>query len=75
MAIKVTDTMVLFVTGWPSQWHPSRFVVDGIKYTCAEQYMMSHKALMFKDDVAYRKIMKTNRPQEQKELGRSVKGF
>jgi ribA/ribD-fused uncharacterized protein len=75
MSIKVTDTMVLFVTGWPSQWHPARFVVDGTKYTCAEQFMMSQKALMFKDSHTYRKIMKTNKPQEQKELGRSVKGF
>ena len=27
-----------------SQWHPSKFVVDGKTYNCAEQYMMYHKA-------------------------------
>ncbi len=27
-----------------SQWHKSTFYVDGIKYNCAEQYMMHQKA-------------------------------
>ena len=27
-----------------SQWHPSGFEVDGVKYNCAEQYMMHQKA-------------------------------
>lgn len=27
-----------------SQWYPCTFVIDGIKYNCAEQYMMYKKA-------------------------------
>ena len=27
-----------------SQWHPSKFEVEGIEYNCAEQYMMHQKA-------------------------------
>ena len=27
-----------------SQWHPCEFTVDGVKYTCAEQFMMHQKA-------------------------------
>lgn len=27
-----------------SQWYPAEFVVDGQKYSCAEQYMMHQKA-------------------------------
>lgn len=29
-----------------SQWYPSKFVVDGVEYSCAEQYMMQQKAGM-----------------------------
>ena len=27
-----------------SQWHPSKFTVDGVPFGCAEQYMMYQKA-------------------------------
>ena len=27
-----------------SQWHPAQFEVGGVKYNCAEQYMMHQKA-------------------------------
>ena len=36
-----------FISGDDSpfcQWHPSDFTVDGIKYNCAEQFMMHQKA-------------------------------
>ena len=38
-----TDNMVLFWQPPPyfSQWSPSSFVVDGLSYSCAEQFMMS----------------------------------
>lgn len=58
-----------------SQWYKSDFVVDGVKYNCAEQYMMAEKARLFKDKEAERAIMKTKSPREQKRLGRQVKGF
>lgn len=27
-----------------SQWYPSKFVVDGVEYNCAQQYIMQQKA-------------------------------
>jgi predicted NAD-dependent protein-ADP-ribosyltransferase YbiA (DUF1768 family) len=27
-----------------SQFHPCKFIVDGVTYSCAEQYMMHQKA-------------------------------
>ena len=38
-----TDTVALFwqPPSYFSQWSPSSFVVDGLSYSCAEQFMMS----------------------------------
>lgn len=58
-----------------SQWHPSIFCVDGIRYYCAEQYMMAQKAVIFNDYQTLSKIMSTRNPKEQKALGRKVTGF
>lgn len=50
---------------------------DGIvrTFTCAEQFMMFHKAKMFGADDVAEKIMTTSDPNEHKTLGRSVTGF
>ena len=32
-----------------SQWHPSPFEIDGVRYVTAEQYMMAEKARLFGD--------------------------
>ncbi|XP_013407026.1 telomerase protein component 1 isoform X1 [Lingula anatina] len=58
-----------------SQWYPAKFTLDGQKFSCAEQYMMYSKAMMFSDKKTADLIMSTNSPKEQKELGRKVKGF
>lgn len=67
--------LALFFQGWASQWHPSPFEVDGVFYTCAEQYMMAEKARLFDDDTALKAILATSDPREQKALGRKVRGF
>jgi hypothetical protein len=64
-----------FYNGPFSNWFPSEFTVDGIKYNCGEQYMMHMKALFFKDEETAKMIMQTTRPEKQKELGRSVKYY
>jgi ribA/ribD-fused uncharacterized protein len=65
-----------FFWGGPfSQWAPSNFVVNEIKYNCAEQYMMAHKASVFDDYDTYIKIMESKHPNDQKQLGRGVKNF
>ncbi|MBB6023492.1 ribA/ribD-fused uncharacterized protein [Paenibacillus sp. JGP012] len=58
-----------------SQWHPANFIVNGLQYTSAEQYMMHQKALLFGDLKIAEQIMSTNSASVQKKLGRQVKGF
>lgn len=59
-----------------SQWDTSPFqTLDGLMYNCAEQYMMAQKAMLFKDEETFKKIMNTTNPKEQKALGRQVKNF
>ena len=70
-----TDTHVFFWNGWPSQWHPSEFVIDGVAYNCCEQFMMAEKARVFRDNESERVIMRANDPHTQKAVGRKVAGF
>ncbi|MBE6495906.1 MAG: NADAR family protein [Methanobrevibacter thaueri] len=61
--------------GYLSNWHLSRFEVDGIEYSSMEQYMMHQKAIYFKDDAIADEIMDTDDPRVIKELGRKVSNF
>ena len=72
-----TDQFVFF---WKppavfGQWTRSRFAVDGVFYSCGEQYMMAEKARLFGDAEVCRRIMETDDPRRHKRLGRSVRGF
>jgi ribA/ribD-fused uncharacterized protein len=58
-----------------SQWHPSQFTVGGITYSCAEQYMMHQKALLFRDAKTAALVLATDDPAKQKKLGRRVSPF
>lgn len=58
-----------------SQWWPCRFEVDGIEYSCTEQFMMAEKARMFEDKEMLAKIMEASHPKEMKAYGRAVRGF
>ena len=58
-----------------SQWWMCEFVVDGVLYNCAEQYMMASKALCFGDEESYRKILLEKDPQNIKGLGRKIKDY
>lgn len=64
-----------FYGGYASQWAATDFVIDGVTYNCAEQYMMAMKAQLFNDAAALDIIMNTNNPKIQKATGRTVKGF
>jgi len=57
------------------QWSPSPFRDNHFIYTCAEQFMMAKKAILFKDREAHGRIMDSVDPREQKNLGRKVKNF
>lgn len=58
-----------------SQWHLSRFELDGHVYVTAEQWMMASKARLFGDEEIERRILGTPSPREQKAFGRKVRGF
>ena len=58
-----------------SQWYQCQFIENGIHYTSAEQYMMAHKALLFKDDKIFGQIMALADPRYIKSLGRRVANY
>ena len=70
-----TPDFLFFWHGWPSQWHPSPFEVDGVSYRCAEQFMMAEKARLFGDDPTLAKILAADDPKTHKALGRQVQNF
>lgn len=76
MKVKHKDkTYFLFYGGIFSNWTTSPFTINGIEYSCGEQYMMHQKAMVFKDQESADKIMATPLPHEQKKLGRKVKNY
>ena len=58
-----------------SQWYDCKFTVDGIEYNTAEQYMMSQKAVLFRDREINKRIMSESHPSEYKKLGRKIRNF
>lgn len=58
-----------------SNWHPSTFTLDGVTYSCAEQYLMARKAHEFGDNEAKQKVMNALHPNEMKMYGSQVKGY
>lgn len=75
LPVTITDQLVLFWGGWPSQWFLSLFTIGDITYSCAEQFMMAEKARVFGDGVALDRILHTDDPREHKAWGRRVTGF
>ena len=58
-----------------SQWQRSPFVVGGVAFTYAEQFMMYAKALLFGDREAAAAVLDAPTPREQQVIGRAVRGF
>jgi ribA/ribD-fused uncharacterized protein len=57
------------------QWWMSDFVVDGVTYTSAEQWMMAGKATLFGDRAMREEILATRDPAVVKKLGKKVRNF
>ncbi|MGE0710142.1 MAG: NADAR family protein [Planctomycetota bacterium] len=72
-----TETLVLFwqPPGVFSQWTAATFEVEGVRYGCAEQFMMAEKARLFADQETLARILATASPKQQKALGRQVQGY
>lgn len=58
-----------------SQWHRLPFVVEGIQYETAEQYMMAKKALLAQDLDTYLRIMAESDPAKCAKLGKEVRNL
>ncbi|MGW8552109.1 NADAR family protein [Streptomyces tubercidicus] len=58
-----------------SQWWPSPFTVDGVRYATAEHWMMAGKARLFGDAEAERQVLAAGHPKQAKDAGRRVRGF
>lgn len=58
-----------------SQWYFVDFIVNGVTYNCAEQYMMHQKACLFDDKETANKILESKTPEQQQALGREVRHF
>ncbi|KKZ75862.1 NADAR family protein [Streptomyces showdoensis] len=58
-----------------SQWWPSPFVVDDVRYATAEHWMMAEKARLFEDAEAEAKALAARTPAEAKNAGRLVRNF
>ena len=61
--------------GYLSNWYPSVFTVDGIRFSSMEQYMMYQKAAVFKDFEIAEMILASDDVSEIKALGRKVHGY
>lgn len=66
---------VFFWGGPYSNWFPQPFEYLGTTYNCSEQFMMEQKALLFGDREIANLVMEAKHPDQQKRLGRQVKGF
>ena len=70
------EILAFFTQGSPfSNFHPSPFEKDGVKYVCNEQYIQAKKAEIFDDDIAHASIMKTTNPYEMKKIGKRIRNF
>lgn len=58
-----------------SNWYPSPFTKDGIRFENTEQYLMYRKALLMGDNSIALQILKTPDPKDVKALGRKVKNW
>jgi len=59
-----------------SQWYDKYpFIVDGVKFTTAEHYMMAYKAKLFGDESMFIVIANSQNPREVKKFGREIGNF
>lgn len=61
--------------GYLSNFYPSEFTINGISFSCVEQFMMYRKAICFHDDAIAAKILATRKPVMIRALGRKVSNY
>ncbi|KKE82485.1 NADAR family protein [Pseudoalteromonas luteoviolacea] len=58
-----------------SQWYEAKFEENGYLFATAEHYMMYHKAKLFDDNEACKRVLSAKTPGAAKAIGREVRGF
>lgn len=61
--------------GYLSNWYLSDFVVDEVRFSSMEQYMMYQKAIVFGDKAIAKNILAVTDAAEIKALGRKVSNY
>ena len=61
--------------GYLSNWYPSPFDLDGIRFSSAEQYIMYSKCRIFGDEASARAVLATDDPAGQQAIGKGAAGF
>jgi len=72
------DYVFFWKSGSPfSNWHPAKYVHDGIEFNCSEQGIMWSKAMLFDDENVASAILRCNSTEQKqmKSLGRDVNHF
>ena len=57
------------------QWRPSRFTVEGMSYSCGEQFLRCGKSRLFRDHQTSQHIVHAFDPRLHKQYGREVRNF
>ena len=61
--------------GFLSNWYISPFVLDGVRFTSSEQFIMYKKCVVFGDWKSAGAVLKTDDPAKQRKIGRAAKGY
>ena len=61
--------------GYLSNWYPSSFLLDGIRFSSVEQYIMFEKCRLFGGPMIARFVLETDDPKEQQKIGQSCPGY
>jgi len=71
----LTQRTVPYVFGYLSNWYPSPFDLDGVRYSSTEQYIMYQKCLLFGDTASAKAVLATDDAKAQRAIGRKAKGY
>lgn len=61
--------------GYLSNWYESKFIVDHVKFSSMEQFMMYQKAITFQDQTIAKEILQTRDSAKIKQMGRQVRNY
>jgi ribA/ribD-fused uncharacterized protein len=61
--------------GYLSNWYPSPFDLDGIRFSSVEQYIMYRKCMTFGDEASAEAVLAAEDPAAQQIIGRRAAGY